>query len=463
MKVTPERVDEHARRWRVVRPEGFVHPRELLLTPEQTRIPTDRYLSDDVRRAEQEQLFLRTWQVAGRVENVAEPGDQLPYAIGDQEFVVVRQVDGGLRAFANVCLHRGNLLVREAGNAEALRCPYHGWCWKLDGSLADVPDAYLATGVDAGTHSLPEIGCDTWGGFVFVHPGGREVPPLAEHLAPILDALAPYRMDAQRLTSWTTTELACNWKVVAEAFLETYHVPGIHPRLVTLLDETNTGYQRLGRHHRMWIPYGLPSLRFAETDDREVYESYLREHFRPRHLDPEQLPEEADPASWEPSFGVGGAIDGERNAREYLRERQCVEGAIKGHDYGHLTQEQLIDIDHHFLFPNFVMLAKADDTFIIWPRPHARDPERCHADILHLTHPGSAPPWRAPRRREVDATEEAVKAAIGEVISQDFANVVGVQRGLRQRRLDHVTLTANDVRIRWFHDDVDAMLAGDAS
>jgi len=454
----PSVVDGHAERWGIRRPSGLVHPRDLLLTPEQTRIEKSRYLSAKFQARETQKLWRQVWQVACRAESIPRPGDRLPYSIGDQEIVLVRQRDGRVRAFYNACRHRGSMLVREAGHAEQLRCPYHGWCWQLDGQLAEIPDRYLTSGIDDAEYALREIACDTWAGYVFVNLAGRNAKPLHDYLGLLVERLAPFRMDEQRLVSWHTLEIACNWKVLTEAFLETYHVPAIHPKLTTLLDESNTGYERLGIHHRMWIPYGLPSVRYPGTTSREVYESWLREHFRERHLDWNGAPDAPDPAAWEPRFDASGELEGAGKPRDYLLERQLAEGRLRGHDYSGLATDQLIDVDHYLFFPNFVILAKADDTFIIRSRPHGPDPECCLVDVMRLQprgHGESDAP--AASQQWLSANEEDVLANIGEVIWQDFRNVAGVQRGLRADALEHVTLSANDVRIRWFHDDIEAL------
>lgn len=456
--IDAELVDRHAEHWRVEIPKGLVHPRHLLLEPEATRLSKSRYLDGAIAERESQRLWPHVWQVACRVESIPEPGDRMPYSIGGQELLVVRQRDGGVRAFYNACLHRGNLIARDSGRGETLRCPYHGWCWRLDGSLHSIPDRYLGTDIADEGYGLREIGCDTWAGYVFVHLSPDAAPPLREYLGGLVERLEPFRMERQRLAAWQTVEIPCNWKVLTEAFLETYHVPGIHPKLVTVLDESNTGYERIGIHSRMWIPYGLPSIRYADTSQREVYESWLREHFKERHLDWSGRDDAPDPAEWEPDFDDAGDIPGSRNAREYLIARQRAEGALLGHDYGGLSDDQIIDVDHYFFFPNFVILAKADNTFIIRSRPHPTDPQRCIADFMSIVQVGSAQPWRAPGPTRVEADEESVRAHIGEVISQDVVNVTGVQRGLGADGLDHVTLTANDIRIRWLHDDVEALL-----
>jgi phenylpropionate dioxygenase-like ring-hydroxylating dioxygenase large terminal subunit len=458
----PAAVDLHAEHWGIRRPEGLTHARDLLLSPERMRIEKSRYLSASSQAREAERLWSRVWQVACRAESIPEAGDRIPYTIGDQEIAVVRQPDGSLRAFYNACLHRGGLLVRGAGNADQLRCPYHGWCWHLDGRLAEIPDRYLTSSIDDEEYGLREVACDTWAGYVFVNLAGRDAPPLLDFLGLLPERLEAFQMEAQRLMSWQTLELPCNWKVLTEAFLETYHVPGIHPKLVTLLDESNVGYERLGLHHRMWIPYGLPSLRHRDTSERDVFESWLREHFRERHLDWSGRPDAPDEATWEPSFTPDGDIEGPTNSRSYILERQRAEGRLRGHDYSGLAEHQLIDVDHYLFFPNFVILAKADDTFIIRSRPEGRDPERCLVDVMRLQPRGHGEADSpAAEQQWIEASEQDVLATIGEVIWQDFHNVAGVQRGLRARELEHVTLTANDIRIRWLHDDIDALLDAD--
>ncbi len=456
MPARPEQiVDQHAARWGLRRPGEMKLASELVLDAERSRIPKDRYLSRAFLERENERLWTRVWQVACREESIPAPGDHLPYRIADQELLVVRQDDGSLRAFYNACRHRGNLIRPEAGTSEELRCPYHGWCWSLDGSLRRIPDRHLTRGVDDETYALQEVACESFAGYVFVNPDPG-APPLREFLGGVADRIAAFRMEEQRLTSWHSLELACNWKVGIEAFLEAYHVPGIHPQLVNILDETNTVYERLGVHHHMWIPYGLPSTRVDGATDREIYEDWLREHFRERHL-----PGAAGSATWEPEFDEKGAIVGERSARDYLIERQQAEGRVRGHDYERLSREQLIDVDHYMFFPNFVILAKADDSFILRTRPHATDPDRCIFDVMRLEPSDARGPLPVPAVQLVESTPESIVENIGEVIAQDFANIQRVQRGLHARSLEHVTLTANEVRVRWLNDDIDRWLDGD--
>ena len=203
---------------------------------------------------------------------------------------------------------------------------------------------------------------------------------------------------------------------------------------------------------------GLPSTRFPETTPKEVYESWLREHFRERHLDVSDRPEVGDPADWEPTFDAAGRIVGERNAREYAIARQKAEGRLKGHDYSRLNNEQLIDVDHYIFFPNFVILAKADDSFILRSRPHAKDPDRCLFDIMRLLPVDQRQPAPVASQQWIEANEETLPDELGEVIAQDLINIQRVQRGLHANALEHVTLTANEIRVRWLNDDIDRYL-----
>ena len=180
-------------------------------------------------------------------------------------------------------------------------------------STGDSPTYRIATWERASTTRT--TGSVRWGaipggGYVFLNPRPDEAPPLREYLGGLVERLDPFRMENQRLVAWHTVEIDCNWKVLTEAFLETYHVPGIHPNLVTVLDETNTGYEHFGIHSRMWIPYGLPSVRYRDTTQQVVYESYLHEHFRERHLDWSGVTDAPDAAGWEPDFDGEGDIPG---------------------------------------------------------------------------------------------------------------------------------------------------------
>src|SRR5262249_49849575 len=107
---------------------------------EPTRVPKSRYLSPEFAALEQERMWPRVWQIACTVDHVSEPGDYFEYRMGERAILVVRDLEGALHAYQNVCRHRGNLLCGGSGHGlEELRCGYHRWCWGLDGRLREVP------------------------------------------------------------------------------------------------------------------------------------------------------------------------------------------------------------------------------------------------------------------------------------------------------------------------------------
>ena len=133
-------------------------------------IPWDWYVDPAVARLEQETIFRRTWQYAGHTGEVAEPGSFTPARVGDVPVVLVRDQGGMLRAFVNVCRHRGYTLCEAPGKRETLQCAYHAWTYDLDGSLRNAPRADTEPGFDRDGLGLVPLAVDTWGPFVFVNP-----------------------------------------------------------------------------------------------------------------------------------------------------------------------------------------------------------------------------------------------------------------------------------------------------
>jgi len=202
------------------------------LPAQQARLmPKAAYTDPALLELERARIFAREWLCVGRVDAIAEPGRYLTYRIGDQPVFVMRQHDGSLRAFANVCLHRMMVLLDDAGpQAGACRwiaCPYHGWTYDLDGRLVGAPHMKGRPDFDKAAMRLPEIACTTWQGWVFVCLAD-DPPDLHANLAPLTEAVAPYRAETfvQAVTQdhrWRT-----NWKLLAENFMESYHLPVAH-------------------------------------------------------------------------------------------------------------------------------------------------------------------------------------------------------------------------------------------
>lgn len=203
---------------------------------EQARtLPAAAYLDPAVADWERRAFFAASWICVGRSEQLANPGDQSGVHVGDEPVLLTRDRAGTLRAFSNVCRHRGSELRPCDGsvaNAQAVRCPYHRWTYGLDGAFKGGPDASLIPGFDRTDpdHGLVALDAAEWAGWMFVccEPGA---PPLADHLGNLVDVVAPYDPASLRVAAGHDYVIAANWKLVVENYSECYHCPEIHPEL----------------------------------------------------------------------------------------------------------------------------------------------------------------------------------------------------------------------------------------
>jgi choline monooxygenase len=186
-------------------------------------LPWSWYSDPEILRREQERIFRSAWQYVGHAGMAAEPGDRFAAEAGDVPVLVVREGEA-VRAFLNVCRHRGSQLVDDAGNAKSIQCPYHAWTYALDGSLVAAPRADREAGFDPSGLSLVELRLERWGPLLFVNPDA-EAAPLADTLGPLPD-LVP--LDGLQFRVRDDYELGANWKIAGENFLECYHCPVAH-------------------------------------------------------------------------------------------------------------------------------------------------------------------------------------------------------------------------------------------
>jgi choline monooxygenase len=207
-------------------------------------LPWSWYHDADVLRLEQERIFRRSWQYVGHADELAEAGDRLPAVAGQIPVVVLRDREGALRAFLNVCRHRGFQVVRERGNGKSLQCGYHAWTYDLDGALRAAPRSDREPEFDSTGLGLLPLQVDTWGPFVFVNPDA-EAAPLADALGPVPELVAGLGLDVEalRFHHRSEFELEANWKLACENFLECYHCAVAHPSLSDVLDVAPDAYR----------------------------------------------------------------------------------------------------------------------------------------------------------------------------------------------------------------------------
>jgi phenylpropionate dioxygenase-like ring-hydroxylating dioxygenase large terminal subunit len=206
-------------------------------------LPFDWYSDPAVLRLERDRIFRRTWQYAGRADQVAEAGAFFTCDLGGVPIVVVRDKRGGLHAFLNVCRHRGSLVCEGEGKRETLQCPYHAWTYDLDGSLRAAPRSEREPGFDKTELSLVPVSVDSWGPFVFVNPDG-DAAPLADTLGELPELVAASGLDLEsvRFLKRSSGEYEANWKVCCENFLECYHCQVAHPGFSKVVDVSVDAY-----------------------------------------------------------------------------------------------------------------------------------------------------------------------------------------------------------------------------
>jgi len=193
-------------------------------------LPASWYSDPAILDLELERIFGRTWQYAGVVEQVSEPGAFITCRAGVTPVLVVRGRDDELRAFVNVCRHRGHEVASGCGKRETLQCPYHAWTYDLDGSLRKAPRSEREPGFDNADWSLCPVLVDTWGPLVFVN-ADLGAAPLSETLGDLPAEITRRGLDPAGFDyKGRSRELLieANWKIVVENFLECYHCPVAH-------------------------------------------------------------------------------------------------------------------------------------------------------------------------------------------------------------------------------------------
>jgi phenylpropionate dioxygenase-like ring-hydroxylating dioxygenase large terminal subunit len=214
----------------------------------QGTLPWSWYVDPDLLRLEQERIFQRGWQYAGPAEHAAEPGDFFACSVGDVPVVVTRDRAGELHALLNVCRHRGSIVAEGRGNRETLQCRYHAWTYGLDGRLCAAPRAREGPGLDTDGIALRELALEAWGPLLFVNPDPN-TPPLEETLGPLpeLFSAAGIDLESLRFRRRSESDLACNWKIAVENYLECYHCAVAHPGFSAIVDVSPDAY-RLDTH-----------------------------------------------------------------------------------------------------------------------------------------------------------------------------------------------------------------------
>ena len=233
-----------------------LHPSDLsaVTRPVETAngLPNALYTDEALFRVEAERVFFRNWAAIGTAGAVPEPGDARPITFLGQPLVMVRDLEGRLRVFQNVCRHRGMILVQQPGKIRrAIRCPYHSWCYELDGRLRTTPHVggpgtNRHDAIDRESLGLIEVRSHEWLGVVFVNIDGN-APAFEDDAAEAMARWAEFDRPLHTAPdSAFTLEVATNWKLAVENYCESYHLPWVHPGL--------NSYSRLEDHYHVEAP-----------------------------------------------------------------------------------------------------------------------------------------------------------------------------------------------------------------
>ncbi len=409
-----------------------------------------RYTSTEFFASEWEGMWTRVWLLLGRESEMAEPGSFQVEEVGPESIIMVRQDDGSVRAFYNVCQHRGSRLMFSAtGKTEMFVCPYHGWSYATDGALtvAQDPEDFPENPCD---HiRLSELRCETFAGFVWVTMSD-DAPPLREYLGPLWDEWSAYAPeDWQRVTA-LSVNVPCNWKVLQDNFCESYHLPTVHPQL---RDSHEDGYQLTqfdmsgSGHNRMIMTGATPSV--TQYGDEPPLPDSLAERLTMWDMDPAEYEDRP--------LDVRAALQGQMRRL----------GAERGHaHYPDLTDAQLTDAHHYNLFPNCSLTFGADGVLLQRMRPHPSDPQQCVFDHWYYAFvPAGTGVVGAQTNIRVDGIEAEHQVfdfgdrPMGIIPDQDVAITTGQQLGVRSRGYKGAYTAGQETRISWFHQVIDEYIA----
>lgn len=411
---------------------------EPAFPPEEVRddfVPKEDFFDPAFAKLEAERLWPKVWQIVCRLEEIPTPGDFYTYDILRDSIIVVRSGPEEVRAFHNVCPHRGNQLIHGCGHAQQFVCSFHGWRFGTDGKNIKIVDSDdWGDCLKSGDADLVPVQVGLWGGWVWLNMD-PDCQLFEQFLEPMKSKCDLLEFDKLRFAWYKTTVVDANWKTVVEAFTEFYHVQTTHRQMLSYTRDYSTS-RAMGRHG--WISYdsgaGLPigrSERLQPLDQEPDFREYLYEYGEQFKNDLaamqserayqtiqelRNLPEGASPIEVLTKWGEG----------IYQKAIDCGSGWPEG-----LTPEYMAEtgFDWH-VFPNTVFLHPAIEA-VLWyrMRPHGDDPEKCLFDIWSLERypPGQEPPLKR------EFYENWRDGDWPLIYRQDFTNIPKVQKGMRSR------------------------------
>jgi phenylpropionate dioxygenase-like ring-hydroxylating dioxygenase large terminal subunit len=418
-------------------------------------IPASNYFSREYFDKEVKSVWDKVWQMACREEDIPNVGDYHLYENVGKSLIVARVAPDEIRAYHNVCLHRGRKLVSTGGCRKTFQCRFHGMTWDLKGKLAVNPLEWDLPQWKDQDMSLPQAKVETWGGFVFINVD-TEAAPLSTYIEPMARDLDRYDFANSYKALHLVKKVRCNWKVLAEAFMEATHTTVTHPQSIPYVSDLNAQYDILSNYvSRSFVALGAPShsavaKAYTPTD---IVRAMGGRGFAARDdsTDDVVIPELPE--------GVG--------ARAYLGDvARRVRAAEDGFDYSSVSDAELIDSLLYNLWPHMSFWAGYVSIYYSW-RPNEMDPESCIMEVMVLKRVPNGAARPRPAKTHYLGLDElfaTIKESgkLGVVFDQDLANVPFVQEGLHALRSGVVHFGRyTEFRLRKMHQLIDEWIERD--
>lgn len=411
-------------------------------------VDAKRY-TDRVFYERERDMWDHVWQVACRVEHIPNVGDYHVYEVARRSYLVVRVSADEIKAYPNVCLHRGRKLRDESGHADEFRCPFHGFTWALDGSCAHVPCEWDFPQVKQDAFGLPEMQVGTWAGWVFINPN-PDAMPLMDYLDPIARHYEPYLWDQSYVSVHVGKVLQGNWKVIQEAFMESFHALDTHPQIVGSVDDFGCQYdiwKDKPHVNRMMVPFAAASTYVIDqVTEQDVYDDWRG----------------GRPVQYDGEWRTLAPGETARNAVADEKRQTMLEEA--GIDLSTVSDAELVDGWYYNVFPNLMFWGGYGPNMFYRFRPYGDDHEMTLMEVGFVSRHGKdqLKPEPAPYVfLGLEDKWESVEAlgSLGFVLDQDTSNMAAVQEGLNATFKPGVTLASyQENRIRHWHRTLDMYL-----
>lgn len=434
-------------------PDGALESKAPYVDNGTRRVDPSRYYEREFMESEWENMWTKVWLIAGPRSDLRESGDYFRFDIGRESIIVTLDGDS-VRAFYNVCPHRGNQLVlNERGCVNQFTCSFHSWQFGLNGCLKKITDQEtFRPEVVQHRPGLSKVLCQEHAGLIFVNMN-PEAKPLKDCLGLPEGYLEAYNLGAMSAVRHVRSEWAANWKTGVDAFYETYHLHAVHPQTSTVMDDYGTQYDLYPNGaSRMIVPLARKSPRVADQDSVDEGLKYMMSD-----------------AGMDPDSVTLNATEVRAAIQQFKRDR----AQRLSLDYDALSDGQLTDSWATGIFPNVQIGLHPEGAFLMRFLPHPTEPERFYYDTVTLyRHVDDSnytvPDWMGlpegtdttgEDRPDTEHVGLGEQADLGLVLDQDSELLPVVQKGQRSRGFKGPLWSEQEGRLRHFHTELDRYLA----